>query len=79
MRGTLEDLFKKELEVNVPVKSVTILGQRICLVELENKEDKIRIMKNKNKLRKLTGKTIYEGESNINGNFAVDCTKHVRT
>ena len=21
----------------------------------------------------------YEGESNINGNFAVDCTKHVRT
>ena len=23
--------------------------------------------------------TNYEGESNINGNFAVDCTKHVRT
>ena len=22
---------------------------------------------------------MYEGESNINGNFAVDCTKHVRT
>ena len=50
---------KKELEVNVPVKSVTILDQRICLIELENKEDKIRIMKNKSKLRKLTGKTIY--------------------
>ena len=52
MKGTLEDLFKKELKINVPVKSVTILGQRIRLVELENKEDKIRIMKNKNELRK---------------------------
>ena len=59
MKGKLEDLFKKELEVNVPVKFVTISGQRICLVELENKEDKIRIMKVKNKLRKLSGKTIY--------------------
>ena len=38
MKRTLEDLFKKELEVNVPVKSVTILGRRICLVELENKD-----------------------------------------
>ena len=38
---------------------MTILSQRICLVELENKEDKIRIVKNKNKLRKLTGKMIY--------------------
>lgn len=59
MKRTIEDLFKRELEVNVPVKYVTTLGQRICLVELENKEDKIRIMKNKSKLRKLTGKTIY--------------------
>ena len=57
LKGILEDLFKKDLEVNVPVKSVTMLGQRICLVGLKNKEDKIRIMKNK--LRKLTRKTIY--------------------
>ena len=27
----------------------------------------------------LFGFYLYEGESNINGNFAVDCTKHVRT
>ena len=45
--------------MNVPVKSVTTLGQRICLVELENKEDKIKIMKNKSKLKKLTSETIY--------------------
>ena len=45
--------------MNVPVKSVTTLGQRVRLAELENKEDKIRIMKNKSKLRKLTGMTIY--------------------
>ena len=46
MKETLEDLFKKDLVINVPVKSVTILGQRICLVGLKNKEDKIKIMKN---------------------------------
>ena len=59
MKGPLEDLFKKKLEVNVPAKSVTTLGQRICLAELENKEDKIRIMKNKSKLKKLIGMTMY--------------------
>ena len=54
MKRTSEDLFKIELKVNVPVKSVTTLGQGICLVTSENKEDKIRIMKNKRKLSKLT-------------------------
>ena len=43
--------------MNVPVKSVT-LKQRIYLVALENK-DKIRIMKNKSKLGKLTKEIIY--------------------
>ena len=58
MNRTLEDPFKKELKVNVPVKSVTTVGQKICLVALENKEISIRIMKNKSKLRKLSGETI---------------------
>ena len=38
---------------------VTTLDQRVTLIELENKEDKIIIMKNKSKLGKLTGNTIY--------------------
>jgi len=32
IKGTLKDLFKVEQEV--PVKYVTTLGQRVCLVEL---------------------------------------------
>ena len=38
---------------------MTTLGQIVCLVELENKEDAIRIMENKIKLRKLNGETMY--------------------
>ena len=59
MKKTIEDLFKKELDVHVTVKSLTILGQRIRLVALENKEDKSRIVKNKSKLSKLITETIY--------------------
>ena len=36
MKETLEDLLKNE-----PVKFVTTLGEIVCLVELENKEDKV--------------------------------------
>ena len=39
-RAQLGDLFKKNnWKWNVQVKSLTTLGQRICLVALKNKEE----------------------------------------
>ena len=59
MKRTLEHLLKKELEVDVPVKSATILGQRISLAASKGKENKTGIVKNKSELRKTIGETIY--------------------
>ena len=45
--------------MNVLGISVTTSKQRICLIASENKEDEIRIIKNKSKLRKLTREMMY--------------------
>ena len=55
----MEGTFKNEVEVDVPVKSATTLGQGIYLATLKNTEDKIRITKSKSKLKKMTWERIY--------------------
>lgn len=56
----IESLFQKEMGVVVNTKSVYKIGRKQekqnILVQLQNWEDKVKIMKNKNKLK---GKNIY--------------------
>lgn len=47
----IEKFLKKELSIEVTVKAAKKIRNNICLVELNKKEDKMEILKNKNKLK----------------------------
>lgn len=41
------------------VKAANMMGERMCLIKLQNVEDKQNLMKNRHKLRYIKGYTIY--------------------
>lgn len=45
------NFFKKKLDIEVEINRVHKLWKKVCLKEFENFLDKIKVMKNKNKLR----------------------------
>ncbi|KAI4454299.1 hypothetical protein MML48_9g00009569 [Holotrichia oblita] len=59
LKAKVEDILKKYLEIQIEIKTVKQLGPRTCLIELKNTEDKIKIMKNKAKLREYREGKIY--------------------
>ena len=67
LRETTEKFLEQHLEVKVRVKAAHKLGQRTCLVQLENLQDKEDIMRNKQKLKKLSGGVVY-----INNDVSVE-------
>ena len=56
---TMSNFLKKHLEVKVEIRSAHRLGQKTCLIQLNNMGDKENIMNNKHKLKKLEGETVY--------------------
>lgn len=58
-KEALKNFLGKQLEIEVDVKSAMKLGTKTYLVELDNANDKIKVMKNKNKLRTYQEGTIY--------------------
>lgn len=56
---TVSNFLKEHLGVRVEIKSAHRLGQKTCLIQLNNVEDKENIMYNKHKLKKLEGETVY--------------------
>lgn len=59
LKEVVRNIMKKHLEIDVKIKSARKLGQKTCLIELENVEEKIKVMINKNKLRLLKEDKIY--------------------
>lgn len=53
MNDELKDFMRKNLDVQVNFKQVRKIGERTCLIELENIQDKQNIMRNKHKLQKI--------------------------
>lgn len=53
MKEKLENLLKEKLQEEVKIKMVNKLGREIILAEMENWEEKEKIMKGKSKLRKM--------------------------
>lgn len=59
MGSVIENFIKEELDVDVTVKAAYRLGKNTCLVELAGKEDKLRVMQNKRKLKARQGEKIF--------------------
>lgn len=51
LKNEIESFIKQELDVEVDIKRGKKLGPKVCLIELNEMEDKIKIMRNKSKLR----------------------------
>lgn len=52
LKQGMETFLWEKLEVEVCVKAVYKLRQRLCLLELHSFQDMLKVMKSKNKLRK---------------------------
>lgn len=52
-------LLKRTSEVEVEVKHARKLGEKVCLLELENASHKHRVMKNKSKLKNIKEHKLY--------------------
>lgn len=59
LRVTMEKLLEEEVGVNVIVNTARKLGEKTCLVELNSEENKIKVMKNKSKLKNRAGDKIF--------------------
>lgn len=59
IKEKIKNLFKQHLQVDIEIKSAKRLGEKTCLVELNNTEDKLKVMKCKSKLRNISTDRIY--------------------
>lgn len=57
----MKDFITRKLEINIKLRAVTKIGNKICLIETENTADKIKILKNRNKLKDIKEHKIYIG------------------
>ncbi|KAI4463165.1 retrotransposon gag protein [Holotrichia oblita] len=58
-KAEINGFIRRELNVGVSIKTVAKLGEKTYLIALENTEEKLAIMKNKNKLRHMKGNKVY--------------------
>lgn len=54
LKGTIENFISQELKLNVKLKSVGKIGEKVCVIETESMTDKLNILKNKKQLKNLT-------------------------
>uniref|UniRef100_A0A6P7FC70 Uncharacterized protein PF11_0207-like isoform X1 n=1 Tax=Diabrotica virgifera virgifera TaxID=50390 RepID=A0A6P7FC70_DIAVI len=59
IKEAMLNLFKGHMEIEVKIKNAYKLGTKTCLIELEDQEDKIKVMKNKSKLKNYKEEKIY--------------------
>lgn len=59
LKDTMNTFVKKELDIDINVRSARKLGQKTCLLELDNIDEKYRVMQNKSKLRNIRTERIY--------------------
>uniref|UniRef100_A0A6P7GZJ8 Uncharacterized protein PF11_0207-like n=1 Tax=Diabrotica virgifera virgifera TaxID=50390 RepID=A0A6P7GZJ8_DIAVI len=59
IKEAMLNLFKGHMEIEVKIKNAYKLGIKTCLIELEDQEDKIKVMKNKSKLKNYKEEKVY--------------------
>ncbi|XP_050503710.1 uncharacterized protein LOC126882760 [Diabrotica virgifera virgifera] len=55
LKQTVGNFMEKEMNINVQIEEVIKLGEKTCLVKLQNKFEKEKIMQNKAKLKHIKG------------------------
>lgn len=53
LKEEMDKLIQDKLEVDVPIKTAYKIGPKMCLIQLESFEDKVKIMQNKKKLKNM--------------------------
>lgn len=59
LKGTMKSMLTRALDVDIEIKSALKLGEKTCVIQLENETEKEKIMENKNKLKDFKEGTIY--------------------
>lgn len=59
LKNSMKYFMEQELNINVEIKKAIKLGEKTCLIELDNQTEKKKIMQNKNKLKNKKDGKIY--------------------
>lgn len=59
LKETMVKFMEKQLNINVGIRSSTKLGEKTYLISLTDQMEKIKVMQNKNKLRRMTEEKIF--------------------
>lgn len=59
IKNTVEHFINKYLQENIKIESAVKLGERTCLIRMNNLEEKIRVMEKKSKLRFINDGRFY--------------------
>ncbi|XP_050507273.1 uncharacterized protein LOC126884954 [Diabrotica virgifera virgifera] len=62
LKETTNNFIKQHLGVEVKIRNAHKLGENTCLIELENQEEKRKIMEKKYKLKEIRGLKVYINE-----------------
>ncbi|KAI4467852.1 hypothetical protein MML48_2g00014220 [Holotrichia oblita] len=62
LKSKMEEFIEHKLKVKTSVKTAIKLGSRTCLISFNQLDDKIKILKNKSKLRYIKKARIYMNE-----------------
>lgn len=58
MKGKVENFIANELDSTTKIRNMRKIRNNKCIVEGQNKDEKINILKNKYKLRKLKDRRV---------------------
>ncbi|XP_050512865.1 uncharacterized protein LOC126888560 [Diabrotica virgifera virgifera] len=73
LRESVKNFIDKEMGIEVQINEARKLGDKIYLVELDSKYEKMKIMKNIHKLKKLPNRIYINDDTKIDANgFALD-------
>lgn len=62
LQQIMEEFIEQKLEVKASVKTATKLGRKTCLISFRQLDDKVKVLKNKSKLRNIKSAKIYINE-----------------
>ncbi|XP_050516355.1 calcium-binding and coiled-coil domain-containing protein 2-like [Diabrotica virgifera virgifera] len=59
LKQFVENIIKNTIQININVKTAHKIGRKVCLIEINNEDEKEQIMKNKYKLKELQQEKVY--------------------
>lgn len=59
LKEATENFIKQNLKVEAKIKTAYKIGESRCIIEMENLDGKIEVLKNKSKLKQLPGQKVY--------------------